>query len=182
MCTLTRRSRSSRRAILLRARNSRAILAIFGAILRRTTVLEQAILKSIVASHKHTLKREEDKRRKKERMEKRLESLVAADRLHITARGPHPKYPHRFDVPDELVPWAKEWDEYAPDEYTHPSLVENDRSKKEGGWADPPDPKAIGRGDCVDAKTGKRVPGWDDPSRASELLRVKDEFGLPPRM
>ena len=48
---------------------------------------EQAILKSIVASHKHTLKREEDKRRKKERMEKRLESLVAADRLHITARG-----------------------------------------------------------------------------------------------
>ena len=51
------------------------------------TILEQAILKSIVASHKHTLKREEDKRRKKERMEKRLESLVAADRLHITARG-----------------------------------------------------------------------------------------------
>ena len=80
------------RAILLRARNSRAILAILGAILRRRTLLEQAILKSIVASHKHTLKREEDKRRKKERMEKRLESLVAADRLHITARGPHPKY------------------------------------------------------------------------------------------
>ena len=92
MCTPTRRSRSSRRAILLRARNSRAIVAILGAILRRRTILEQAILKSIVASHKHTLKREEDKRRKKERMEKRLESLVAADRLHITARGPHPKY------------------------------------------------------------------------------------------
>ena len=88
MCIPTRRSRSSRRAqFCFRARNSRAILAILGAIPRRRTLLEQAILKSIVASHKHTLKREEDKRRKKERMEKRLESLVAADRLHITARG-----------------------------------------------------------------------------------------------
>ena len=83
-------ARTPSRAQLVR--NSRAILAIIGAILRRRTILEQAILKSIVASHKHTLKREEDKRRKKERMEKRLESLVAADRLHITARGPHPKY------------------------------------------------------------------------------------------
>ena len=100
----------------------------------------------------------------------------------IGAAQPHPRYPHRFDVPDELVPWAKEWGEYAPDEYTHPSLVENDRSKKEGGWADPPDPKAIGRGDCVDAKTGKRVPGWDDPSRASELVKQHDlcpEMGAP---
>ena len=90
MCTPTRRSRSSRRAILLRARATRAQFSQFSAQFPDAALsppLEQAILKSIVASHKHTLKREEDKRRKKERMEKRLESLVAADRLHITARG-----------------------------------------------------------------------------------------------
>ena len=123
-------------------------------------ILEQAILKSIVASAPSTRSSaRRTSRRRRSEWRKRLESLVAADR-HITARGPHPGTRTASASPTSSCRGRRNaWDEYAPDEYTHPSLVENDRSKKEGGWADPPDPKAIGRGDCVDAEDG-RARAW----------------------
>lgn len=57
---------------------------------------------------------------------------------HQRARGPHPAYPDRFEVPDDKVDWRVEYPEYNPEEYTHEAVQKNMNepmgSKKR--WAD----------------------------------------------
>ena len=56
---------------------------------------------------------------------------------HKVARSAHPAYPARTPVPDNLVQLSTSWPAYAPLEFTHKVVHENDCSKKAGGWADP---------------------------------------------
>jgi ADP-ribose pyrophosphatase len=69
-------------------------------------------------------------------------AVAAAERtvraLHVNARSAIPAYPARFHVPDELVAWAASFPQYAPPDYTQPSIVEN----KFGG-ADPHDARQV---------------------------------------
>lgn len=61
------------------------------------------------------------------------------NQLHVKARGAHPQYPARFAVPDEFVLLEKNFPEYKPTDYTAQTVVDNDETKKKGGWADPMD-------------------------------------------
>eukprot|EP00300_Choanocystis_sp_HF-7_P033604 c45986_g1_i1.p1 GENE.c45986_g1_i1~~c45986_g1_i1.p1 ORF type:complete len:314 (+),score=48.02 c45986_g1_i1:48-989(+) len=56
---------------------------------------------------------------------------------HEKCRGDYPRYPKRTDVPDDLVSWDIPWPEYAPIEFTHPKIFENDRTQTPKGYADP---------------------------------------------
>ena len=50
------------------------------------------------------------------------------------------EYPQRQPVPVELVQWDSPFPEYLPPEWTHPSVLANDRELATGDkWADPPD-------------------------------------------
>lgn len=62
---------------------------------------------------------------------------------HTKARGPHPAYPPRFSVLDAMVDWSVELPGYQPALFTHSSVLDNDRNKKKGGWADPADVMSI---------------------------------------
>lgn len=55
--------------------------------------------------------------------------------LHVKARGSHPQYPARFHVPDEKVDFMKSFHEYKPTKYTAQVVIDNDETKKAGGWA-----------------------------------------------
>merc|ERR1719197_1468435 len=57
--------------------------------------------------------------------------------VHVVARSKHPAYPDKAAVPDANVPWAMSWASYKPTEFTAKIVLENDRSVKPGGWADP---------------------------------------------
>ena len=47
---------------------------------------------------------------------------------HIKARGQdNPSYPQRQPVPDELVPWGAPFPGYAPEAWTHPDVLSNNR-------------------------------------------------------
>jgi ADP-ribose pyrophosphatase len=59
--------------------------------------------------------------------------------LQYTIAGLHPQYPARFAVPDDKVDFAAPFAEYAPVDFTHKAVVDNDETKKRGGWADPMD-------------------------------------------
>lgn len=48
-------------------------------------------------------------------------------------------YPDRFCVPHSKLSWQHAMPEYAPSWYESPRLVEQDRTKVPGGWADPAD-------------------------------------------
>jgi ADP-ribose pyrophosphatase len=48
-------------------------------------------------------------------------------------------YPERFVVPDAHVNWDTDYPEYAPPYYVAPVVLENDATRKQGGWADPED-------------------------------------------
>lgn len=77
--------------------------------------------------------------------------------LHVKARGSHPAYPQREPVDDQQVSWKIPWPEYAPADFLHPTVTENDCSKKPGGWADTsiPDRELIeGRGSYELKKQG----------------------------
>ena len=60
---------------------------------------------------------------------------------HSKARGrDNAQYPLRQPVPDHLVAWDVPFEGYAPEEWTHAVVLENDRERSSGGkWADPPD-------------------------------------------
>ena len=60
---------------------------------------------------------------------------------HTVHHSTHPAYPERFEVLE--THWAIDHPGYAPVEFTHPVVFENDRTKKAGGWADPEDPASI---------------------------------------
>lgn len=53
-------------------------------------------------------------------------------------------YPRRIKVSDELVEWDADYPDYDPAYYVAPEVLENDRTIKSGGWADPEDIAAVG--------------------------------------
>jgi len=63
--------------------------------------------------------------------------------LHVKARGPHPAYPTRVEVPDEYVDWRVPFEAYDPCLHTAKAVVDNDVTKNARGWADPMDPTSI---------------------------------------
>lgn len=61
-----------------------------------------------------------------------------SERHHLKARKEAPAaYPSRYDVPDDKVDWNKEYPEYKPEYFVAQSVLDNDHTKKAGGWADP---------------------------------------------
>ena len=57
---------------------------------------------------------------------------------HTAHLSKHPQYPARGKVTH--VPWTEPDEAYAPVEFTHASVLANDRNVKPSGWADPADP------------------------------------------
>lgn len=53
-------------------------------------------------------------------------------------------YPRRIKVADTQVEWGTDYPEYEPPYYVAPEVLENDRTRKAGGWADPEDIAAVG--------------------------------------
>lgn len=57
---------------------------------------------------------------------------------HQKARKEKPRiYPDRFPVPDEKVGWNKDYPDYDPPFFVAELVLENDCTRKQGGWADP---------------------------------------------
>lgn len=52
-------------------------------------------------------------------------------------------YPRRAEVPDEKVAWSVPYPEYDPPYHVAETVLENDCTKKKGGWADPEDVAAV---------------------------------------
>jgi ADP-ribose pyrophosphatase len=48
-------------------------------------------------------------------------------------------YPRRVVVSDDLVPWSVPYPEYDPPYYVAQTVLDNDATRKPGGWADPED-------------------------------------------
>lgn len=49
----------------------------------------------------------------------------------------HASYPVATPVCTHCVPWQVALPDYGPVEFTHPAVINNDCTKKDGGWADP---------------------------------------------
>jgi NAD+ synthase (glutamine-hydrolysing) len=63
---------------------------------------------------------------------------------HFIARTAQPAgYPQRFPVPDNKVGWGVEYEEYNPPYFVAPVVLQQDRMKIQGGWADPEDVTTI---------------------------------------
>jgi len=63
---------------------------------------------------------------------------ISPERYHLKARKETPAiYPSRYDVPDDKVDWDKEYPEYEPPYFVAQSVLDNDYTKKDSGWADP---------------------------------------------
>lgn len=60
------------------------------------------------------------------------DSLPKTHTVHLMN---HPQYPARATV--SKVSWSEDDDAYRPVDFTHKVVLENDRSKKANGWADP---------------------------------------------
>jgi ADP-ribose pyrophosphatase len=71
--------------------------------------------------------------RKKHSSKEHGESVHAL--THTVHMAQHPQYPKRCEV--KSTDWAVPEPSYHPAEFTHPSVLANDRSVKKGGWADP---------------------------------------------
>ena len=57
---------------------------------------------------------------------------------HTAARSQFRYYPARAPVVDAIVPWSVASHDYNPTQFTAPHVLENDITRKSGGWADPP--------------------------------------------
>jgi len=72
-----------------------------------------------------------------------VESLVfdlVADDFHLKIRGERPpSYPPRLRVSIDEAPWLLDCEGYDPPYHLDPSVLNNDRLKVDGGWADPED-------------------------------------------
>ena len=98
------------------------------------------------------------------------QSRMHTSALHVKARGPHPMYPARASVPDNIVHWTSPHpaEGYHPTAYTAQPVVDNDVLKKPGGWADPQDVRLIAPEE------------WNADRRASyEALYTFDVQGRP---
>jgi ADP-ribose pyrophosphatase len=64
--------------------------------------------------------------------------ILVADDFHLKIRGERPaSYPPRFRVLIDAAPWSVECLDYTPPYYVDSSVLESDRSRTPGGWADP---------------------------------------------
>lgn len=72
-----------------------------------------------------------------------VESLVydlVADDFHLKIRGERPaSYPPRLRVSIDEAPWLLDCEEYDPPYHVDATVLRSDRTKVEGGWADPED-------------------------------------------
>ena len=106
-----------------------------------TGTLDIAILQAVVAYYRQTAERSKQAVRDKPILEP-LAGLPSAG-LHKNARSAQPQLPARFEVPDDKVLWAVDFDEYEPKQFTAQVVLENDRDLFEldhpptRGWADP---------------------------------------------
>jgi ADP-ribose pyrophosphatase len=70
-----------------------------------------------------------------------VESLVMdlmADDFHLKIRAEKPaSYPPRQRISIDEAPWFQDSHAYDPPYFVDPSVLENDRTRTEGGWADP---------------------------------------------
>ena len=65
---------------------------------------------------------------------------LVQDDYHLRIRGERPpSYPPRQRVSIDVAPWALECPDYDPPYFVEPEVLENDRSRTPGGWADPED-------------------------------------------
>jgi len=69
--------------------------------------------------------------------------MVLPQMPNVKARGAHPYLPARGPVPDNKVSWDEPFSDYEPTEFTHPTVIANNRLVKENGWADPSNHKLI---------------------------------------
>ncbi len=59
---------------------------------------------------------------------------------HIKSRTERAKdYPERFPVSDDKLDWAIKFPKYSPTNFVLQKVLDNDITKKPGGWADPED-------------------------------------------
>ncbi len=65
---------------------------------------------------------------------------LVQDDYHLRIRGERPpSYPPRQRISIDVAPWAVECPDYDPPHHVEPDVLENDRSRTSGGWADPED-------------------------------------------
>jgi ADP-ribose pyrophosphatase len=77
-----------------------------------------------------------------------LNDLVVDD-FQLKIRGERPaSYPPRLRVSLDLAPWAIDCPEYDPPYHVEPVVLENDRTRVAGGWADPEDVTLLNREEC----------------------------------
>jgi len=70
--------------------------------------------------------------------------ILIADDFHLKIRGERPaSYPARQRISIDVSPWGIEYAEYAPPYYVDPAVLEQDRTVRDGGWADPEDVSQI---------------------------------------
>ena len=78
-----------------------------------------------------------------------VEGLVynlVADDFHLRIRAERPaSYPPRQRISIDESPWVLDCEEYNPPYYVAPEVLENDRSVKPDGWADPEKVQAGGQ-------------------------------------
>jgi ADP-ribose pyrophosphatase len=76
-----------------------------------------------------------------------VEALVynlVADDFHLKIRAERPaSYPPRQRISIDEAPWMLDCDDYDPPHHVDPSVLENDRNKVDGGWADPEEFDAV---------------------------------------
>lgn len=72
-----------------------------------------------------------------------LHDLVSDD-FHLKIRAERPaSYPPRQRISIDQAPWLLDCEEYDPPYHVDPEVLEQDRTKVEGGWADPEDLEAM---------------------------------------
>lgn len=78
---------------------------------------------------------------RKQGVDMRKQPSMAALTTHTVHKSTHPAYPARAKV--KAIKWSDSDPSYSPVNFTHQVVLENDRTVKQGGWADPSDPKKI---------------------------------------
>ncbi len=69
---------------------------------------------------------------------------LVQDDFHLKIRGERPpSYPPRQRISIDQAPWLLDCEEYDPPYHVDPSVTSSDRSRGEGGWADPEDYQSI---------------------------------------